>query len=306
MFWNGKYSFSEANKFSIRILFSHTYLFSFGVQKLDVFRGINDNTASAVKAGELIASGRRADGSTISWCGMHTSELVVKHALGLVERRRANRVVDSFPDSKSLIKRAKKVCTHIMDKGCKKRFVEYNKYCLQMFNCKALKLQVPNKTRVSGTHITFQLMLRMKPVIMMIQNSAPWAEKIRDLLSREDWRLIAEFDAILNHITFLSMEYQREIEGWVALTWFLNQAARRKLFGRNATFKVTDTSKVWDPTTTKENIPRIEHTVEQLHVTSQLFLKRLDHEFTFYYPEPDGDQIVAMQLHPATARLGLK
>ena len=30
--------------------------------KDDIFRGVNDNTAAAVKAGELIASGRRADG----------------------------------------------------------------------------------------------------------------------------------------------------------------------------------------------------------------------------------------------------
>jgi hypothetical protein len=54
----------------------------YGITPLDIFRGINNTTNSALKTGLMLSSGRcpLEMGTT---CFMHAQELVVKHALGL-------------------------------------------------------------------------------------------------------------------------------------------------------------------------------------------------------------------------------
>lgn len=140
----------------------------------------------------------------------------------------------------------------------------------------------------------------------MVQSNSTFAEKIAEYsLTREDFALLAEFDAILNQVTMLSMEHQKDTSGWIAMSWFNIQIAKKKLFGGNATYRPVDITKMWDPKMTKNELPRMELKFHQLHDTAKTLVERLEKEFDAYFPEPDGDQMVAILIHPVTCRCAL-
>ena len=67
----------------------------------DFFRSILDTASAAKKTGEIVAEGRGTHGGGTT-CAMHSQELCLKHAMGLVVRRRSFKIVDSFEEGKEL------------------------------------------------------------------------------------------------------------------------------------------------------------------------------------------------------------
>ena len=72
--------------------------------------------------------------------------------------------------------------------------------------------------------------------------------------------------------------------------------------------KIFDTSKRWNPDCEPQEIPiiKMKPNANELFEGTKVLLKQLKHEFLHYFPKPDGDQIVAMHLHPVMVSYGLR
>ena len=79
----------------INILLIHLLFLFFrvGATNKDAFRSISDTASAAKKMGEIIAEGRVTQGGGTT-CAMHSQELCLSHAMGLVVRSRGGAIVD--------------------------------------------------------------------------------------------------------------------------------------------------------------------------------------------------------------------
>lgn len=277
----------------------------YGIVTSDIFRGVSDNTNAAVLASHYIAGGRKADGET-STCGMHASELAMKHALGLVTRTKDHRVTDEFPEGLALAKKVHKNNSYLMDKKAKSRFKELRHLSKSIFQCDAKVLEIPNKTRVGGFHRMLESTLKSKQLIILAQSDTSFSDKFsRVSLKKADFQLIAEFEGVLKPLKVLSMEHQRDIPGMIAFSWLSVAIVRKKLFGDRATYKIVDVSKVWKPSVKITDLPRQSYTFGDLQETTKMLVERIEREMETYFPKPDDDQILAVVLHPVMVGLGM-
>jgi hypothetical protein len=238
---------------------------------------------------------------------MHTQELCLKHAMGLVERRRGGQVVDSFLPGKKLRDQAKKFAAMIMDKQVKKRFKEYSSLSKSTWNVDALKLVVPNETRVAGCYALFLSLLRAKPLIQLMASSSCFDFCESVTFTNEKWKVLAEFESIMKSMQILSLQTQMDKIGELCFLWYDVYLAKYRIVMPSMQYDVIDTSRsTWNPTSDKENIPRIRLTRSQLHGDAQEFMKRLETEFDRYFPKPDTDCQVAMKLHPLMVLWGFE
>ena len=186
-----------------------------------------------------------------------------------------------------------------MDKKAKGQSKETISLCQAVFNCDPLKMNVPNKTRVAGTHLMIQHTLRNKQVIIQLMNNSSFAEKLEQFaLTRDDFVVIAEIDCILEIMTILSMNHQRDEVGRVAMVWLDICVAKKRLFADNAVFRPSDVSKMWNPATPKDDHPKLELKYEQLSEMSKVIVDRLELEFAHYFPKPDDDMDNATFVDP--------
>ena len=147
--------------------------FRYGITYSDVFCSISNNAAGAVLTGLIVSEERQAAFGrtqshgknhkyTVNTCTMHVQELCLKHALGIVVGKRKGDIYCSFEKGKSLRDRARALASCIMNKKIKGRFTDYNKMSLTLHKQPALKLALPNDTRVSGAFLLFTSLLRSK------------------------------------------------------------------------------------------------------------------------------------------------
>jgi hypothetical protein len=270
----------------------------YGVEKDDVFRGINDTTNSALSTGLKIAGGRcpNVKGTT---CYMHTQELVTTHALGLKTRKRNGEVVDSFPDGKNLRDDVKLLLSKIMDKKAKGRFREYDKMCRDLLKVKARKLELPNDTRISGVYRMYVSALRSKRIIWLFLASSevhgPPLQQFK--LSERDWQFVAETESLLRTMDVLAMSSQKESVSSNVFSYYLTAQARYYLNNITA-LDVVNLGESWGPDKTLKELPKIKIRKENLMEETKELLIRFDKEFLHYFAQPDSDQILMMGLHP--------
>jgi hypothetical protein len=194
-------------------------VYRYGIHKDDIFRAVNDTASPAIAAGLLISDGRRPVGGTT--CQMHAVELVLKHAFGLVERRSGGQVIDSFVQGKELRDRCKALASKVMDKKAKARFAEYEALSMETWSVKPIKLKTPNATRVSGDYILIVSMLRAKSLLQVLVGQSKHTQAYKDcIIGSDDWKLIAEFEAVMSHIHHLAMTSQGDEPGEIAFSWF--------------------------------------------------------------------------------------
>jgi hypothetical protein len=230
---------------------------------------------------------------------MHAQELVLKHALGLVTRRKGGQLTDSFPAGCELRDVCKSFATKIMDKKAKGRYLEYEQMSLQTYKVKPVKLKTPNDTRVSGVYSLFSSLLRSKSLCQVLVGASKYLDVYRQcIISNDDWKLIAEFESIMSLTHHLAMVSQSQEAGEIAFSWYEVAMCRYLLKSKTRKFKVIDCTHSWSPDTPFENIPTVRMGYNELTTTSQEFIDRLINEFQRYFPAPDSDQLVAMHLHP--------
>jgi len=272
----------------------------YGIKKSDVFRGVNDTTASALKTGRLLRSEGAAPLEGGTSCGMHTVDLVIKHATGMVNRKSGGVIVDSFAAGKILRDKVKALASYLMDKKSKQWWINVVRIA-KCFKMMATKLEIPNLTRVSGFYRMLISVLRMKTVLQVLPSDAYFSKDFKDkALTAEEWSSVAEFEAVLHHANVLAMESQREQPGQLAFSWIEVSLAQHKLKNLEV-LKVIDTSRA----VSSSSEPRIEVPKANIQPITVNLLDRFERQFVNYFPHPDSDQIIAMMVHPVVISLGL-
>ena len=133
-------------------------------------------TASALLTGCLIV-GCNDPGT----CGMHKCELIKKHTKGQVKH--SKQVVDSFLQMKMFRSKIRRLACCIMDMKQKSKYKQSAKFMQTLNNEKQpLKLETPIDTRIAGTMMMYQSMLRSYCLSMNLQTNTPAAVAISPLL----------------------------------------------------------------------------------------------------------------------------
>lgn len=187
----------------------------YGIVQADLYRPVNDTTNSAKKAGQLIVG--CSDKGT---CGMHQCELIMKHATGQVTRSRQSVVVDSFTELDHFRKKMKKFCSWMMEGKSKDRFMKYNDYLKSQANTTGgLVLALPNDTRVAGTVLMYQSMLRSYYDLTWYLQSDICPVAFKNLQpTPAEWQLVAEVEAVLRSTQVLSIALQTNMAGAVSIS----------------------------------------------------------------------------------------
>lgn len=280
------------------------YYIRYGISKHDILRGVNDTTNSALLTGVTISDGRTPNvkGTT---CFMHAQELVVVHALGLRQRTK-NGESDEFVESKALRDKTKLLLSKIMDKKSKQRYDRYIKFCKDHFKSEAIKLLVPNETRVSGVFTMYQSAIRSRKLINLYCSRSTDAPLFSDLLLNDtDWIFIAETYSILQTTNLIAMTSQEDNVDSNCFSYYQVSQARH-LLKTSKSYNIIDLCDHWTPETEVIKIPKVTRKREQLLPCSQKLIDRLVSEFDRYFPSPDSDQIMMMVLHPVMVWSGFK
>ena len=120
------------------------------------------------------------------------------------------------------------------------------------------------------------------------------------LLNNNEWRMVSEFEAMMSFTNKLAMMSQRQYPGEIAFPWyniaechfFLSMNSKLKCIDVNNPDKAYESWKLWD------ELPRKKVTRKDLLPSTITFITRLLDEFLRYFPDPDTDMLIAMNLHP--------
>eukprot|EP00171_Calliarthron_tuberculosum_P005324 IDg5324t1 len=136
-------------------------------------------------------------------CAMHQVDLVMEHATGIVTRRQRNEVVDAFEACEVVRKKVHKTARWLIENKSKKRFAMYHDCCLE-YGRHALKIPVPNSTRVAGTWLMYNGIVRARWNLKRF-----WYDSTSDpSLSNKTLIVVAELEAVL----FLVARFSRLVQ----------------------------------------------------------------------------------------------
>ena len=229
---------------------------------------------------------------------MHTQELVVTHALGIRTRSAKGQVTDSFEPAKNFRDKVKTWLSFIMDRKAKGRFREYSMYCAENNGTKGLVLELPNETRVAGTYQMFLSSLRSKKAITQFGTDSSHAQRMSSMmLSRTEWNVLSEVEAILKECHDLAMESQVDRVGASCFSYYAVRECKETLKSADE-FDVIDLKESYPPSTTRKELKKTQIERDRLSETATELLKRLDKEYEHYFGSPDEDQLIAMFFHP--------
>jgi hypothetical protein len=217
---------------------------------------------------------------------------------GIRERSKNLVSTDSFEPGKQLRNRVKALASRIMDKRAKGRFKEYTGISMKFLRLKALKLEIPNETRVSGIYNMFLSVLRSRRLLVIFLDTCKEPEKFADVeLTPDEWQFLAECEALLRTMDVLAMNSQKDdVTGCVFSYFYV--ARSRFLMRKIDMLKVIDISKQYTHKDDFDGIPKILTPLENLQEDTRTLIKRFEVEFQRYFPHPDSDQLMMMVFHP--------
>ena len=179
---------------------------SFGFSSKDLFHSVNDNTNSAVLAGKYILE-HRGEGK----CDMHKTDLVLKHATGLVVRTRNKQTIDSNPSFTSLYRTIREFVSWLMNKVARSRYNNLKQHCATK-NRRVIEIPLPNKTRVAGVAIMYKALIRNKwemdaYAALPHGGDSAFTKKYPTM---EQWQQLSEFEAVLDPLQRCSISLQTD------------------------------------------------------------------------------------------------
>lgn len=308
----------------------------YGIKVTDLLKPINDTTNAALAAGRLIMGGGVDDGATESGsCDMHRGALAINHASGFLQRSKGGAVVDSFPDSADLYRKVKLMVSYLTDLKAKDRLKRYTSVVLgPPLNTTTINLPIPNKTRVNGTFIMYEAVIRSYHALRVFNMQCGPADSVfneRFLLGSE-WQQLAEFTAVYFPVKTYLTSIQSDEFAAISLSRIYLGNMLEDLFspgyGENIfepKFEemllhvvrmnspdrwVPSTSYTSLPTQTLSYVPNIseisgERVEGQVMAATRTLVERIFKECHRYFPASDEDEHLALVLNPVTLELGV-
>ena len=167
---------------------------SFGFSSKDLFHLVNDNTNSAMLAGKYKLQ-HRGQGKF----DMHKTDLVLKHATGLVVRTHNKQTIDSNPSFTTLYKTIREFASWLMNKVARSRYNNLKQHCA-MKNQRVIEIPLLNKTRVARVAIMYKALIRNKGemdayAVLPHGGDSAFTKKYPTM---EQWQQLSEFEAVLD------------------------------------------------------------------------------------------------------------
>jgi hypothetical protein len=240
------------------------------------------------------------------FCMLHTVDLVTKHAIGILKRKKNTIVQDDCPPLNTFRKRILSMAKYIMDKHHKWRFDVLVNFAQRNFNCSCSRIVVPNATRVAGYYFMIKSCLQVKCPLVFLKNNAPTNMDMANelILDQKEWEQCAEIECILSKLTVLNMDMQTDFPARQGLTAYEISLTYVNLFSDDIEFDVVDVSKMWSPETKYDDIPRIYLKLGALHDITKTLLTRLQDEYKRYLLTLDTDTMIATVVHPIACSVG--
>ena len=299
---------------------SLSILAGFSISQEDLFRPINDTTNSALAAGREIVGTDENGG-----CGMHEAELIIKHATGQVERRCNRTVTDHFRNCEGLRKKSRKMISWIVSPQFKNRYQKYHDFIISTMKWKPFKVILGNDTRVAGTNIMYQGLLRSYCALSTFSKSSEAPNEFKTIcLSATEWDQLSQFESIIRSTQILAMELQTNYPAAICISSLqIAMALYRLKKSTISGFHVVETRDgvlsssefPWDPHTKFEQLPtrirRYTRIPEEYGLGNNLsgdschLIDRFLKEFPEYFSKNIADRDLATMLHPFMADHGI-
>ena len=204
----------------------------FGVQAdTDLFGTVNDNTNSAVLAGKYILN-HRGEGK----CDMHITDLILKHATGLVIRTKKI-TVDSNPSFIAIYNKCREFRNWLMNKVAKGHYNDFKTKSKENGR-DVQEIPLPNKTQVAGAQLMFQGLLRNKWAMDVYKN-LPGVDNTfaKNYPSQDEWQQLAKYEAVISPIQKCAISIQTDdpaTNSWTLLEIYLAQREIERMHSSNA------------------------------------------------------------------------
>jgi len=195
-------------------------------------------------------------------CEMHDTDKLGRSGLGGLVRTKNKVEINPFPEGVALVKKAHGVGAYF---GYSTRRFDLSEVGKGLGNCPDITIKVDyNTTRIAAVHGLLHSELRLNRALKAyaLKYTPGWA------LSSEDWRVAADFEAVLNCTRVTSTLAQIETKYMAAFTMLIKQLAMTKL--RAKTLDVIDLNKV----TADPKLPRTSVAVDCLSKEGQTVRER--------------------------------
>ena len=185
---------------------TRSLMVSFGFSSKDLFHLVNDNTNSVMLACKYILE-HRGQGE----CDMHKTDLVLKHATGLVVRTCNKQTIDSNPSFTTLYKTICEFALWLMNKVACSRYNNLKQHCA-MKNRWVIEIPLPNKTHVAGVAIMYKALICNKwemdaYAVLPHGGDSSFTKKYPTM---EQWQQLLEFEAVLDPLQHCSISLQTD------------------------------------------------------------------------------------------------
>jgi hypothetical protein len=273
----------------------------YGITKNDIFATVNDTTNASVATGRLLA-GENGD------CTMHVANLVCDHAMGKRTRSKNKQIVDSFPECESVREKVIKSIKYIFCKRAKSRSDAYKKRN-ELFGMHTIRIGLPNDTRISGTELMYQNLLRSMYTMQLYYAKESAEKQTNYSLTQQEWSLVAGFEAVTRPICALSFSAQIDSRPSASQSWL--NIIKCKVETAKKTFKVVDVefadddNKKWDAKVPFKSLPMKKFAVTEMPAPVGQLQTRMLKELEQYFPKPSDHQCLAMALDPVMLTTGL-
>ena len=269
---------------------------------------MNDNTSAAILAGKYI-TGHEHGGK----CDMHRADLIIKHATGLVERKRNKVVVDSNDQFMKLYKTFQDFASWLMNKVARNsRYNKLDEWCKK--NKKRLtEIPIPNTTRVAGCALLMQALIRNKFIMADYASQAfgADAEFKRRFPKQKEWELLSQFEGILYPLQSCAMSLQSDDPGTNSASLLeifharrLIQKMKKPVNARGGVLILSmntadygGSEDLWDGGVTIKKLENKRRAIEysDLQPEATLLIRRLLREYDNYFmkdKDPDADKAI--------------
>ena len=260
----------------------------FGVKPdTDLFGTVNDNTNSAVLAGKYILN-HRGEGK----CDMHITDLILKHATGLVIRTKKKITVDSNPSFIAIYNKFREFSNWLMNKVAKGRYNDFKTKSKE--NGRDVReIPLPNKTRVAGAQLMFQGLLRNKWAMDVYKNLPGVDDTFtKKYPSQAEWQQLAEYEAVISPIQKCAISIQTDdpaTNSWTLLEIYLARREIERMRSSHAAVLSMDSTDYennerWDASVPLRKLEklRINKKFEDLMEPTQVLIHRILKEFHSY------------------------
>ena len=142
---------------------------------------------------------------------MHKTDLVLKHAIGLVVRACNKQTINSNPSFTTLNKTIQEFSSWLMNKVARSQYNNLKQHC-ETKNRWVIEIPLPNKTHVARVAIMYKALIRNKWEMDAYAAHPHGGDSAftKKYPTMEQWQQLSEFEAVLDPLQHCSISLQTD------------------------------------------------------------------------------------------------